>query len=312
MFEAERLTDGALFALKRLDRATTADEVAMGRFAREVRAASTVQSDHIVRVLDVGTEGGSPFLLMERLRGEDLGACLQRATRLEPGHAVDIARQVLAGLDGAHAAGVVHRNLKPDNIFLAERPGEAPCVKILDFGMSKIRPLGTTVPLALTRKGVAIGTPLYMSPEQAAARPDVDAQSDLYSVGAILFECLTGRPPHVGETADAVLHAIRTTRPPRLRDVAPELPRRLAAVVDRALAVDRTERFRSAEDMRRALAASLEPGGRGRRGAHGSLWLAGAAALAVGVMIAVVAAGLLGGRFGGSRGGGPSRVAGQH
>jgi serine/threonine-protein kinase len=261
----------------------------MGRFAREVRAASAVRSPHIVNVLDVGTDGGRPFLLMERLRGEDLGAKLQRTPRLPPLEATDIARQILRGLEEAHASGVVHRDLKPDNIFLTERPGRAPEVKILDFGMSKIQPKGATLPLALTRKGVAIGTPLYMSPEQASAHPDVDARSDLYSVGAILFECLTGRPPHVGETSEAVIRSIRTTRAPRVRDVVPRLERTLAEVIDRSLAVERSERFASAREMQRALAQCIPDLDARGGGARRTLWVAGLSAVAVGAIVTVAA-----------------------
>jgi serine/threonine-protein kinase len=287
VFEVERITDGEILALKRLDRATTRDDVAVGRFAREARAAGTARSSHIVQVLDVGNDGGSPFLLMERLKGEDLGARLQRSTRLPPEEAIEIARQILEGLEAAHTSGVVHRDLKPDNIFLCE--GQGVNAKILDFGMSKIQPPGTTIPLSLTRSGVAVGTPLYMSPEQASARSDVDAKSDLYSVGAILFECLTGRPPHVGETSDAVIHLIRTRRAPRVRDVSSRVAKDVADVVDKALSFERAERFASATEMRAALAAaSLETRGRGR--ARRTLWLAGASAIAIGAMLAVAAA----------------------
>ena len=291
VFEAERIADGELFALKRLDRATTKDHVAVSRFAREVRAANAARSEHIVRIVDVGTDDGCPFLLMERLHGEDLGARLQRSGRIPPHEAVEIVRQILSGLQGAHVSGVVHRDLKPDNIFLAERIGSPSCVKILDFGMSKIQPPGTTIPLALTRSGVAVGTPLYMSPEQAAARSDVDARSDLYSVGAILFECVTGRPPHVGETSETVLHSIRTRRAPRVREVVPGLASSRAEVIDRALAMDRTARFRSANEMMRALVASTaDLDGRAGRSARRTLWLAGVSSVAVGAMIAVAAA----------------------
>jgi len=304
VYEAERITDGAVFALKRLDRAATHDKVAMGRFAREVRAASAARSEYIARVVDVGVDGDCPFLLMDRLRGEDLGARLHRVSRLGQREAVELGRQVLAGLEAAHAAGVVHRDLKPDNIFLEERPqddqNEDPPIraKILDFGMSKIEPIGSTLPLNLTRVGVAVGTPLYMSPEQASARPDVDARSDLYSVAAILFECLTGRPPHVGETSDVVLRTIRTTPAPPIRRVASRIPRSLAQVIDRALLGDRSARYRTASEMRRALEMCLPDlegplGGRATR----TLWLAGFAAVALGVMIAVATASFLRGRL---------------
>jgi serine/threonine protein kinase len=303
VFEVERLSDGSIFALKRIDRAAARDDVVMQRFAREVRAANAARSDHIVRVLEVGTDDGRPFLLMDRLHGEDLGARLRRQVRLAPREAVEVARQVLRGLERAHAVGVVHRDLKPDNVFLAETPAAPLCVKIVDFGMSKILAFGATTPLALTMKGVAIGTPLYMSPEQASARPDVDARSDIYSVGAILFECLTGRPPHVGETDEAVMNAIQTTPAPSIRAIDRTVSTGLAEVVDRALAFDRSQRFESAGAMRRALAS---PGSRdstgeseavaGQRGASSmrTVWIAALVALLAGATTTVVAATVLG------------------
>ena len=299
VFEVERVADGTRLALKRVEREFARDDVAVQRFAREVRAARAVHSEHIVRVLDVGTDDGAPFFVMDRLEGEDLGARLRRDTRLPPDVAVTMACQVLEGLRHAHARGVIHRDLKPDNIFLARTTGDASadfCVKILDFGMSKVQPLGATRPLALTLKGVAVGTPLYMSPEQAAARPDVDARSDIYSVGAILFECLTGRPPHVGETDEALLAAIRTTPAPSVSRLAPAIDAPLAVVIDRALVFDSRARFASAGEMQRALEATRSPRAGGRQGLRLALrldtsWQVGAAALlalSLGVVVTVV------------------------
>jgi serine/threonine protein kinase len=291
VFEAERLSDGVRFALKRIDPVAGSDEIATGRFAREVRAANAAESEHIVRVVDVGSDGGCQFLVMERLDGEDLGACLRRVTRLPSDEAIACAVQVLSGLELAHAKGVVHRDLKPDNVFLAEVPGGT-CVKIVDFGMSKIQPLGQTAPLALTMRGAAVGTPLYMSPEQASARADVDARSDLYSVGAILFECVTGRPPHVGESDEAILDSIRTMRAPAIRGVLPTVRSSLAEVIDRALAFERDERFGSAREMLDALLAASRPtrhAGRGRRSAR-SVWLLAVVALVAGAATTVAAA----------------------
>jgi serine/threonine protein kinase len=203
-----------------------------------------------VRVLDGGTQDGRPYLVMELLVGEDLGARLRRVRRLPVGEALHIVRQVLRGLAAAHAAGIVHRDLKPDNILLVERGGDRAFAKIVDFGMSKIdRPQGSTAPLALTRKGIVLGTPLYMSPEQARASTDVDRRTDLYSVGAILFECLAGRPPHTGETYEQILLSICMNDAPDVRRWAHDVPDGVAALVARALARDREDRFASAEEM---------------------------------------------------------------
>jgi serine/threonine protein kinase len=289
VFEAERLADGARFALKRVDRAQARDEVTVTRFAREVRAASAVQSEHIVRVLDVGTDEGCPYLVMDRLEGEDLGARLRRERHVREAEAIDIACQVLEGLEKAHAQGIIHRDLKPDNVFLVSAVRGPTLVKILDFGMSKMQPLGATVPLAVTLRGVAVGTPLYMSPEQAEARPDVDALSDVYSVGAMLFECLTGRPPHVGETDDAILTSIRTTRAPGIRQVAPRVGVPLAKIIDRALAMDRADRFESAGRMRRALQAMQGTTRIVLNKPASRTWVAALVALVVGIVVTVVA-----------------------
>jgi serine/threonine-protein kinase len=256
VFEAERLGTGERVAIKVLDREWAKDDVVAGRFAREARAASAVASEHIVRVLDGGTEDGCPYLVMELLPGEDLGTRLRRAWRVPLGEALEVTRQVLRGLAAAHAAGVVHRDLKPDNVILVEGApaghgvGGRPYAKIVDFGMSKIdRPAGRTAPLALTRKGVVLGTPLYMSPEQARASQDVDRRADLYSVGAILFECLAGRPPHVGETYEQILLAICMEDAPDVRRWARDVPDQVAAVLGKALAREKEDRFQTAEEM---------------------------------------------------------------
>jgi serine/threonine-protein kinase len=237
VFEAEDASTAERRAIKVLDREWAKDEVVVGRFAREGRAASDVKSEHIVRVLDGGTEEGCPYLVMELLRGEDLGARLRRLRRIPLDESLHVVRQVLRGLAAAHAAGIVHRDLKPDNVLLVERGGDRHFVKVVDFGMSKIdRPRDSTAPLALTRRGVVLGTPLYMAPEQARASPQVDRRADLYSVGAILFECLAGRPPHTGEGYEQILLSICTTDAPDVRRWAPDVPDDVAALVARALA----------------------------------------------------------------------------
>jgi serine/threonine-protein kinase len=255
VYEARNVSSGERVAIKIIAAEHAGDASVVSRFAREAKAASAVESPHIARVLDTGSHEGLPFLVMELLVGEDLGARLRRTRRLSVDETVHVVSQILEGLVGAHAAGIVHRDLKPDNVLLVERGADRAFVKIVDFGTSKIRPhLGKTTPLSITRSGVAMGTPLYMSPEQAAARADVDERSDLYSVGALAFECLTGRPPHVGESDDDVVAALCTRDAPPVRSSAPETPERLAAVVDKALARDREARFPTARKMLEALA----------------------------------------------------------
>jgi serine/threonine-protein kinase len=254
VYEAEHLGLGKRVAIKFVDPEFATDDQVVGRFAREARAMSSIESAHIVTVFDAGTEDGRPYLVMELLRGEDLGQRLRRARRVPLPDAMHVVAQVLKGLSKAHAAGIVHRDLKPDNVFLVKSDLDPLFAKIVDFGMSKIeRPRNRTAPLALTGRGTILGTPFYMSPEQAQAKPDVDARADLYSVGAILFECLSGRPPHTGETYEQVILSICMHDAPDLRAIEPSVPQEVAAFVARALARDRADRFASAERMLAAL-----------------------------------------------------------
>jgi serine/threonine-protein kinase len=254
VFEAENVAIAKRFAVKMLDPEWAKDPGVAGRFAREARAASAVDSEHIVSVVDAGSDDGCPYIAMELLRGEDLGTRLRRETRVAQRDALHITAQVLRGLVAAHDAGIVHRDLKPDNVLLVDRAGDANFVKIVDFGVSKVRrPDGDTTPLALTHRGVILGTPLYMAPEQARSLPDVDGRADLYSVGAILFECLTGRPPHVGESYEQILLSVCMQDAPDVRATAPGVPADVSAFVARALARERSERFSSAAEMLAAL-----------------------------------------------------------
>jgi serine/threonine protein kinase len=254
VFQATNVTIGKRVALKFLDRDATRDRDAFERFQREALAASVVESAHIVQLFDSGTsEDGRPFLVMELLSGEDLRARLRREGKLPVDVAVALAKQILRALVRAHGAGIVHRDLKPDNVFLCERDDGALFVKIVDFGISKLISGGTLD--TLTRRGTVLGTAYYMSPEQAQAFGDVDGRTDLFSVGAILFECLTGRPPHVGPTYEAVLIAICTKDAEDVRALAPEVPLELASSVCKALARERAERFQSAAEFLAALNA---------------------------------------------------------
>jgi serine/threonine protein kinase len=254
VFEAEHLGIGRKVALKFLDRAWVNDENVASRFAREARAVTGIDSDHVVSVFDAGTDGKQPFLVMELLRGEDLGKRLRRDKRVPLDQTLHMAAQVLRGLVAAHAAGIVHRDLKPENVFLSERADDPAFVKIVDFGISKIeRPKSGTAPLALTQKGVVIGTPLYMSPEQAQALRDLDGRADLFSLGAIVFECLSGRPPHVGETYEQIIVSICIQDAPDIRAIVPSTPDGVALFIARALERDRAKRFASAYEMLGAL-----------------------------------------------------------
>ncbi|MGC4089700.1 MAG: serine/threonine-protein kinase [Polyangiaceae bacterium] len=252
VFQATHLAIGKRVALKFLNSDAAKDHDAAERFQREALAASVVESSHIVQIFDAGTsDDGQPFLVMELLTGEDLRARLRRERRLDVDSAASIAAQVLRALVRAHAAGIVHRDLKPDNVFLCQRDDGALFVKIVDFGVSKLARSSTVD--TLTRRGTVIGTVYYMSPEQAQAFPDVDGRTDLFSLGAILYECLTGRPPHQAPTYESVLVAICTKDADDVRTLAPDVSRNFAAVIKRALARDRSQRFASAEAMLQAL-----------------------------------------------------------
>jgi serine/threonine protein kinase len=238
---------------------TARDRIAK-RFAREARAVSALRCPHIITVLDAGTEGARPYLVMELLEGEDLGQRLRRDARVALPDVLHIAKQVLIALGAAHEGGVVHRDLKPDNVFLTKKDGDAAFCKLLDFGMSKMMPgEGQTLALALTKKGMAVGTPFYMAPEQARALPDVDGRVDLWALGAIMFECLAGRPPFGASSQEQVLIAICTTDAPDVRALRPEVPSKVSKLIARALTRDRAQRFQSAAQMRAAVDDSERP-----------------------------------------------------
>ena len=256
VFQATNAVIGKRVALKFLGALTSKDSDAATRFQREAEAASLAESPHIVQIFDSGrSEQGLPFLVMELLTGEDLRARLRREGRLDVEATVRLGAQVLKALRQAHAAGIVHRDLKPDNVFLCRRDDEPSFVKIVDFGISKLQQHAGVD--TLTHKGAVLGTAFYMSPEQAQSFPDIDGRTDLFSVGAILYEMLTGEPPHSAPTYEAVLIAICTRDAADVRRLAPHVPEKLARVIARALRRDRDERYQSAADMLVDLEATL-------------------------------------------------------
>ena len=251
VYEAQNLALGKRVALKFIDAEAARNRESVQRFIREAQAAGAVESLHIVQVFDVGEDSdGHPFIVMEMLRGENLAQRLARMGRLPLSEAVHICVQALRGLRKAHETGIVHRDLKPENLFLVDTDDDPIFTKVVDFGISKIiRQARDIDPGTLTRQGVVLGTPHYMSPEQAQAMPDVDARTDLWAMGAILFECLTGRRPYPGKTYEQVIVSICTKDVPDVRTLAPHVPDRIAEVVRRALARDRAERFQNADEF---------------------------------------------------------------
>jgi len=253
VFEAEHLTIGRSVAVKVLHPNQARKKDAVRRFHQEARAAGAIGHPNICEVYDLGTlDDGSPYLVMEKLVGETLADRIAAEGGLPFEDVIDTLVQVLSGLVAAHEKGIVHRDIKPENVFLTRRVGCPPLVKLLDFGVSKvIGPLigGKDEDLDLTRTGMVMGTPYYMSPEQARGDRNLDARVDLYACGVILYEALTGRRPFTAANYNALLLQILSSKPKPARDLRPALPGGFDAVLDRAMARNREDRYRSAADF---------------------------------------------------------------
>jgi len=250
VYEAEHARLPKRFAVKVLLAELSRNTEAMGRFEREAQAAARIIHPHVLDVVDVlHTADGRPCLITELLDGEDLGSLVDRARKLAAVPAVEICRQACRGLAAAHANGVVHRDLKPANLFLCRREDGGFHVKILDFGVAKM-----TDGANLTRIGTVVGTPAYMAPEQARGLPDVDARADVYAIGAVLYQLISGRPPFEDDEPGKVLLRVATESPPRLRAIDPTIPEPLDALVAHAMAHSVHERIPSAAEFARALA----------------------------------------------------------
>jgi Serine/threonine protein kinase len=229
-------------ALKVLDPEVAHDETARKRFCREARAAASITHENVVAVHQVehASEGELPYLVMQLINGETLEQRLQREKRLPLKETVRIGLQIAQGLAAAHAQGLIHRDIKPANILL-EPPHDR--VKLTDFGLARIAD-----DVKLTRTGFVTGTPLYMAPEQARGEPG-DARSDLFSLGAVLYEMCAGQPPFQGDSALMVLKQITETKHRSLRELNPDVPERFAELVDELLAKKPEDRYQSAGDL---------------------------------------------------------------
>jgi len=235
--------------------ALASDPVSLARFSREASAAAAVKSPHVVQMLDHGfTEDGTPFIVMELLDGEDLRRRLARDLVIPLTELASIVAQACKALSRAHASGIVHRDIKPDNIFLCHTDDGEPFVKLLDFGVAKS---GTATDFHMTQTGVLVGTPFYMSPEQAVGAPPVDYTTDLWSLGIVAFEAMTGTRPFDGATIGALTIAICNEGPPVPSRVDPKIPAPFDAWLARACAREREERFQSAKGMSDAFAQAL-------------------------------------------------------
>ena len=241
------------YAIKFLLPRAAANAETVARFVREARAAVRIKSEHIARVSDVGeTPEGMPFIVMELLEGSDLGEVLASRGPLAVGDAVEYVLQACEGIAEAHALGIIHRDLKPANLFLTQRSDGVPFVKVLDFGISKAASDLHASP-TLTDTDSVFGSPAYMSPEQIRSAKNVDARTDVWALGVILHELLTGRLPFDGETSGAILSAIAADPPAKLRAQRPDLPEELEAIVLRCLAKSVGDRFANISELARAL-----------------------------------------------------------
>lgn len=260
VYRARHVHTDATVALKLLKRSLGADQGMLERFLREARAAAAVGSEHIVRVMDAGQSAeGQAFLALEYLEGMDLKDLALREGPLPAMRVVMLVLQVLDGLDAAHARGIVHRDMKPANVFVLrrrdERGTERDFVKLLDFGISKMH--GDGAGSGLTMTGVAMGTPSYMAPEQFFDARSVDARADLYSVSAMLYELLSGKLPFDAESYAHLIVKVRTEQPVPLQQLAPQVPVPLAQVVMVGLAKEAHQRWQTAKELGQALRSAL-------------------------------------------------------
>lgn len=254
VYEVEHLITRHRRALKVMHGTLAANADTIARFIREAGVAGTLRTPYVVETFDAGQlDDGSPYVLMELLSGRPLSAVFESPVPVPAGRLVGLVCQVLEGLAVAHRAGIVHRDIKPDNVFVAEDERGLERVRILDFGISKFTQGAPDLQGTLTSEGTMMGTPYYMSPEQALGVKTLDARSDIYSVGVMLYEGLARRRPYEAETLTALVLKIHHGEHVPIAQAVPGLPRSLAETVERALSVDPTRRFGSAEEMLAAL-----------------------------------------------------------
>jgi serine/threonine-protein kinase len=259
VYVAENVDIGRRVAIKILNSAYAHQSDAISRFQREARAAAQIGHPNIVEIYDMGrTEDGVPYMVMELLEGDTLLGLSSRLGRVPPAQAVDVMVQLLSAIGVAHAIGIIHRDLKPENIFLAKKGQRTDFVKVLDFGVAKFHDAISSTSGRLTRDGSLVGTPAYMSPEQARGTKKLDARSDLYAAGVVMYEMLSGRLPHEGDTYNEMIVAIAGTDPPPLSRVAPGVPPGLAKVVARAMSREPDARYQTASQFSDALQPFVE------------------------------------------------------
>jgi serine/threonine protein kinase len=257
VYEATHTNLNRKVAIKCLRPEFSADKRLIKRLEQEARIAGSLGHDNICEVTDIGTlRDGSPFLVMPFLKGRTLSELLKEDAPLDSKRVCDIVVQILSALSVAHEAQIVHRDLKPDNIFVGRFGDRNDFVKLLDFGISKIK--GRSEHLEITRTGAVLGTPFYMSPEQAGGLRTIDNRSDIYSVGVILYQSLTSRRPFEGDSYNEVIAKILTEPFPSPRSLVPMLPQALERVVLKSMERDPAQRYASASAMRSALVDAEE------------------------------------------------------
>jgi eukaryotic-like serine/threonine-protein kinase len=258
IWRAQDLVLNAPVAVKVVDRTAVPDEETLSRFMREAQSAATLRSPHVVQILDHGLDGKVPFMAMELLEGENLAQRIKRVKRLSPQETARVLSHIGRAIGRAHEAGIVHRDLKPENVFLVKNEDEE-IAKVLDFGVAKVERHALSEGTR-TRTGSILGTPFYMSPEQAQGNRAVDSRSDLWSMGVIAFECLTGKRPFYSDGLGDLVLAICVRDIPQPSALA-SVPIGFDAWWNRAVARDPEKRFQSAKELTDSLreALGLEP-----------------------------------------------------
>ncbi|MEZ4339318.1 MAG: serine/threonine-protein kinase [Sandaracinaceae bacterium] len=262
VYEAEHVAIEKHVALKVLRDDFSGRPEVVERFKQEAKSASRIGSDHIVDISDFGvTPSGASYFVMELLEGEDLAEVLEKQATLDIGRATNIILQCCKALGAAHKKGIVHRDMKPENIFLVHKDGTPDFVKLVDFGIAKMSDIETpgAPGRKLTKTGMIFGTPEYMSPEQAAGK-SLDHRVDIYALAVILFEMLSGRVPFIGDTFMGILTQHMFEDPPELQDVNPnaDVPQPIVEFIYKGLAKDPDHRYQTCEEMEEALRGALE------------------------------------------------------
>ncbi len=260
VYEATHTLIGKRVAVKVLLEKYAQRDAIVKRLKQEAQLASSIGNEHIIDITDFGsTEDGRTFVVMEFLEGESLAECLARESKLPEQRLLRIIQQACSALAAAHAKGIVHRDIKPENLFLLRRK-EQDFVKVVDFGISKSLRASDEQeePQRLTQTGMVLGTPLYMSPEQARGDDELDHRVDLYALGVIMYEAATGRVPFIGNNYLSVISQVLNEQPKAPREIRPELTDEFEAIVLKAMTKDRRERYASAEEMLVDLNALLD------------------------------------------------------